>query len=337
MKKIERQIDLIAFLLSQRLPVSVENILTEVAGYGEREFDAARRMFFRDLAELAEEGVEIESVTNPATGETGFMLKKDQYYLPQIDFEKDEARALSLLSVFLEDQPLFLYREDLKTALMKIYFDVPLDETATTNFKKQLPMIVNLGRSDSEKLPSLLKQLETAIRKKKTVMFTYFTLGTRKTTRRQVDPYGLYYTRGDWYLIGYCHTREAIRTFKVLRIRGELKLKNKDKAQNDFVVPASFAIEDYFKPMRWEYGDESVQFKVWFSLQLAGWAKKSLPEIVAVQDFADGSSEIVFQVADQEAFLDWLLSLGEDALLLEPESLQQEIVARLRAIERVYA
>lgn len=336
MKKVERQIDLIAFLLSQRMLVSLDAILAEVAGYSGREFDASRRMFFRDIADLAEDGIEIESTTHPSTGETGFVVKKEKYYLPQIHFEEDEARALSLLSVFLENQPLFPYREDLKSALMKIYFDLSFDDVPVETLKKSLPFGLNLGAAMTEKLSVVLKELETAIRKKKTVVFTYHSLHTQKTARRQVDPYGLYFANGDWYLVGFCHTRKGARTFKLRRVKGEIRLKNKDKALDDFIVPAGFAIEDYFKPMRWEYGGESLMVKVWFSPQMAGWAKQSLPEIQSAQDFSDGSSEVVFQVADTSIFLSWLLTLGEDALLTEPDFLKQTIGEKLGSIEEVY-
>lgn len=335
-KKVERQIDLIAFLLSQRMPVFLEVILSEIAGYSGREFDAARRMFFRDITDLAEDGIEIESATNPSTGETGFVINKEKYYLPQVHFEEDEARALSLLSVFLENQPLFPYREDLKSALMKIYFDLSFEDVPVDTLKKSLPFGLNLGEAPTEKLSVVLKQLEVAIRKKKTVVFTYHSLGARKTSRRQVDPYGLYYANGDWYLVGFCRTREGVRTFKLRRVKGEIGLKNKDKAQDDFTVPAGFSIEDYFRPMRWEYGEESLAVKVWFSSQLAGWAKQSLPEIQSVQDFPDGSAEVVFRVASTSVFLSWLLSLGEDALLIEPDFLKQALVEKLESIEGVY-
>jgi predicted DNA-binding transcriptional regulator YafY len=38
------------------------------------------------------------------------------------------------------------------------------------------------------------------------------------TTDRTVDPYGLAYRDGRWYLVGYCHLRGAIRIFRLDRI-----------------------------------------------------------------------------------------------------------------------
>lgn len=37
-------------------------------------------------------------------------------------------------------------------------------------------------------------------------------------TERHFDPYGLVYRAGYWYTVGYCHLREALRTFRIDRI-----------------------------------------------------------------------------------------------------------------------
>lgn len=37
-------------------------------------------------------------------------------------------------------------------------------------------------------------------------------------TEREIDPYGVAYRVGRWYVVGYCHLRSAIRTFRLDRI-----------------------------------------------------------------------------------------------------------------------
>src|SRR5690606_12846416 len=56
---------------------------------------------------------------------------------------------------------------------------------------------------------------------------------TSQITRRQVDPYGLA-RLGPWYLVGYCHLREDMRTFRVDRIR------RVDVTATEFRKPADF-------------------------------------------------------------------------------------------------
>jgi predicted DNA-binding transcriptional regulator YafY len=41
---------------------------------------------------------------------------------------------------------------------------------------------------------------------------------THQHTQRNVDPYGLAYRGGCWYLVGYCHLRQALRTFRLDRV-----------------------------------------------------------------------------------------------------------------------
>jgi predicted DNA-binding transcriptional regulator YafY len=55
-----------------------------------------------------------------------------------------------------------------------------------------------------------------------------------RETERQFDPYNLVYTIGLWYVIGFCHLRQDVRTFRLDRIQ-ELRLVN-----DTFTRPANF-------------------------------------------------------------------------------------------------
>jgi len=39
-----------------------------------------------------------------------------------------------------------------------------------------------------------------------------------RETEREVDPYGLVYTIGYWYVAGFCRLRQALRTFRIDRV-----------------------------------------------------------------------------------------------------------------------
>ena len=58
---------------------------------------------------------------------------------------------------------------------------------------------------------------------------------TRSATRR-VDPYQLLYQGGQFYVVGRSHERDAIRVFRLSRIRG--KVGYATKAEHDFQRPA---------------------------------------------------------------------------------------------------
>jgi len=59
-------------------------------------------------------------------------------------------------------------------------------------------------------------QLAEAITKGRTVQMRYFSAGWNATTRREVDPYRVWYAQGGLYLMAYCHRRREVRLFKVV-------------------------------------------------------------------------------------------------------------------------
>ena len=59
----------------------------------------------------------------------------------------------------------------------------------------------------------------TAIRRQNQIELAYQSYAGEPSSR-VVDPYALVYRVGRWYLVGYCHLREDVRTFRLDRIAG---------------------------------------------------------------------------------------------------------------------
>ncbi|MGH8622489.1 MAG: hypothetical protein ACRET3_10150, partial [Burkholderiales bacterium] len=99
--KTARWLDLIAYLLQHRFPVTREQIFSHVAGYRsdvERGADPAsvRQSFERDKRELRAAGIEIETVDVPdAAGDEpakGYRLRERDFYLPYLELRQERAR-----------------------------------------------------------------------------------------------------------------------------------------------------------------------------------------------------------------------------------------------------
>src|SRR3972149_270793 len=86
--KTARWLDLIAYLLSHRFPVTREDIYQHVSGYKGRS-ESARRKFERDKEELRALGIEIETVELPGAAgdepQQGYRLKPSSFYLPYFE------------------------------------------------------------------------------------------------------------------------------------------------------------------------------------------------------------------------------------------------------------
>jgi proteasome accessory factor C len=67
-------------------------------------------------------------------------------------------------------------------------------------------------------LPRSLPTLREAVRAGTTVSIHYYTPNTDAVTERRVDPLEVSLADGHWYLRGWCHLREDLRSFRVDRI-----------------------------------------------------------------------------------------------------------------------
>jgi predicted DNA-binding transcriptional regulator YafY len=132
-------------------------------------------------------------------------------------------------------------------------------------------------------------------------------------TNRMINSYYLVPRGGYLYLIGYCHEREEIRTFRLNRFRS-IELTNKK-----FFIEDDFDIDRYLDKV-WgiKAEKEEVTFKVRFSNKVARYFKEhrydSKPQFI---DENDGSLLLIVTTRGAVEFLRWMKQYGKDDELLE--------------------
>ncbi|BAU28406.1 putative DNA-binding transcriptional regulator YafY [Aneurinibacillus soli] len=89
-------------------------------------------------------------------------------------------------------------------------------------------------------LETILKELEISVANNYTLTIEYQTGYGTSITTRNIDPYGLIYWRGKWYIAAYCHLRLEIRSFRVDRIRAL------SRTIEVFKRPADFSVRRFF-------------------------------------------------------------------------------------------
>jgi predicted DNA-binding transcriptional regulator YafY len=68
---------------------------------------------------------------------------------------------------------------------------------------------------------------------------------------RALDPYGLVYRAGRWYVVGYCHLRHAVRVFRLDRVLAAALMEERFKPPAGF-DPLAYAVESFAAiPARW--------------------------------------------------------------------------------------
>lgn len=325
MSKLERLMNLIAMLLEARRPVTLEQIRNSIPGYQQASTASFKRMFERDKSELREMGIPIRVEPLDAFGEEmGYRIPKEEYCLPEVDFTPEEKVALLLVNRFSSGGVIPLSREA-SSALLKLSPD--LGDAGLSQRSHHVPVRFAHPAESLEKLSVLWE----ASVKRKTVRFTYRSLGSPKARERRLDPYGIYFDRGAWYVVGFCHLRGETRSFRVSRMESEVVLEHPHSPGPDFERPPDFRLSDYSRVLPWEFEEGSPQeAEVRLFPRIAWWVERDLGDLYPFRYLEDGGGIIKVRVRNEDAFCNWVLSFAEDAEVLSPRGLRERIRRRLQ-------
>jgi proteasome accessory factor C len=330
-EKLIRQLSLISFLMAQGRPVSALEIKREVEGYSDMNDDAFARRFYADRAELESLGIQL-GVEKPGEGffeAELYSLPPENFYLDAIKFSDDELAALSTaLSLLSEGE--FAYAEPLRLALQQVAWGHPNPLKEGERAPVEMAMTASAGGRD---LSQRLSKIETAISRRKTIEFTYYTMERDETEKRKVDPFHLVFRGGQFYLIGYAHEREAVRVFRLSRIQG--KVGYASKAEHDFSPPENFDRRDYGQRADWQLGEIRGTAKIFVRDRIAWLIERDFGAFGTLRaakksDKAPGKGS-VFETdyASPRELIAWVLRWRQNAQVLAPDELREEAEGRL--------
>jgi predicted DNA-binding transcriptional regulator YafY len=321
-EKLIRQLSLISYLMAERRPVTASEIRRDVEGYSDMTEDAFARRFYADRAELDALGIHL-SVDKPADGfseQENYSLAPEAFHLPAIEFTDDERAALQTALMLLDGE--FAYAEPLRLALQQITWGRPSPLGSGLRQTIGLGITASAGGAD---LSARLAKIDTAIYRRKRIEFEYYTMQTDDTALRKVDPYHLLFEGGQFYLVGHSHEREAVRVFRLSRIRG--KVAYATKAEHDFQRPADFDPREYAGRTPWQLGDPVATAEIGVSDDVAWYVERQFGAYGHLR-------ENVFQTdyAIPRLVISWALGLREHARVLGPPELVDEARERMDLI-----
>ena len=325
--KLVRQLSLVAFLMSQQRPVTADEIHEAVEGYGGMTEQAFLRRFYADRAEIESMGLRLaveRPGDDPFQGDL-YALPPENYYLPELDFDPAELSALQTCLYLLEGQ--FAYAEPLRLALQHLTLGrpSPLDDHAARTVSVNL-----LGGDYGPEVAAHLTKIESAISRRKTIRFTYYSIGRDERSEREVDPYSLLYSAGNWYVVGYSHEREDTRIFRLSRIEGRITFKT--RAEHDFPAPQDFDLSRYRDRAPWQLGGEERTATVALTPTIAWWVEQMFGAHGTTQVNADGSGVYTTTYGNQHELAAWILGLGAEARVLDPPELREAVVSALQLV-----
>ncbi len=324
--KLIRQLSLISFLMAERRPLTAAEIRSDVEGYSVMNEDAFARRFYADRSELADLGI-VLAVEKPVDGlveQETYSLPTQNFHLPPIEFTDEELAALQTALQLLDGE--FAYAEPLRLALQQIAWGHPSPLTAPEQHTVALGIT---GAAGGHEISQRLTKIETAIFRRKTIVFDYYTIERDALGTRRVDPYQLIYQGGQFYLVGRSHERDAIRVFRLSRMRG--KVSYATKAEHDFQRPREFDPRAYADRIKWQFGDPAGTAEVWIAERIAWQIERHFGRYGEMRDSEHGRV-FVTSYASSRQLIAWVLGLGENARIVGPPELEAELAERVRLI-----
>ena len=312
-RRTERLLSIVVLLLSTRRYLTAEGIRAAVYGYPEQ-YDAFKRMFERDKEELRDLGIPLETGLNNALDEEpGYRISQQDYELPEIQLEPDEAAVLGIASRVWQSAEL---AGAAAGALLKLKA-AGLDEDYVARTPGIEPRLTTQEPA--------FGPLWEAVRDRRPVTFAHKAPGRSDATKRELEPWGVVNRRGRWYVAGHDRARNATRVFRLSRIDGPVKMTG---PAGSVTVPAGADVRELVKdwdvaPVRDHTAVLKVRQQAGFGLRR--WAKEVVPD-------TGGWDRVTVSFADVPWYAEYIASFGPDVVVVEPPDLREAVINRLKGV-----
>lgn len=359
-QKLVRCCDLLLALLSRRRPATFDDLAKDVAEYAAvleqirgsegnakhtTAWNSLKRTFERDKDDLKAAGIPLESITiaqSNGSTESLYQVDPTRVYLPYLFFQQGggtarparTARELpvtdDVLQAIVDAAALVralgdpLLSEEVRTALHKLTVNLPVEPAASGT------QVVPPRRVTD---PAVHVLVAEALRARKRLMFTYVSPYATGPTTRTVEPYGLFFLHGYWYLAAHDTGRAARRKFRLDRME-QVRMNRAREQSADYRIPADFSLAAYAVPVQpWELGDGAVTSVL---VELVGSSGPALAAVALGTPVADEPGTYRYEVRELETFLLWMLSLAPELRVRAQDQLQERWLALVAAVHALY-
>ncbi len=298
---------------------------TVTAGELAERFEVSVRTIYRDVEALSMAGIPVYA----ARGRNGGISLTEQFVLNKMLVSKEEQQQiLSALASLRETGA----QED--DAILIKLGDFFMDKSENW---------VSIDFSDwSGCRKDLFHQIRKAVLNHLVIEFDYYGQDG-EMNHRCVEPVQLLFKEYTWYVRAFCRTKQAMRLFKVLR------MKRVEITGESFVPRHSIETEDPAAGSFSESGEPAAT-----DCSMGGSSTDSQPELILwihkkeayrvydrfeedeITVLSDGHFEIHYRCPMDDWVYGMILSFGPAAKVLAPEPVRQELHRRITEMKRLY-
>ncbi len=173
--------------------------------------------------------------------------------------------------------------------------------------------------------------LADAILKQRICMVSYFSFYDEKEKHYLIEPLHFFESNGGMYIFVRVPKHDSIRTLAVERIQ---KI---DKSQETFEYPENFDPEKLLESSFDIIYDDPVSVRLWVSPGQAKYIReRKFFRNQTLTENKDGSLILEIETSGWNDVKRWVMSLGAEAVVIEPKKLRLEIIDDLNQLISLY-
>jgi predicted DNA-binding transcriptional regulator YafY len=311
MEQLNRALALHQLLLDFRYPVPRSVILERL------ECSAST---FKRLLELLRDRYQAPIIWDPIARGYRYDTDDGRFILPGVWLTESEAFALLMANRLLQDVQPGLHQQGLAQLQDRIGTLLgPQWQSQADRLR-----VESIGRQYVA--PELFLSLVQALFARRRLQFHY-SAASHQAEIRRISPQRLCWYRDNWYLLAWCHGREALRIFALSRIAEPLELDeaayDSDTLELDALFSNGYGIFA---------GNTMQQAELRFDPSAAPWVRDVQWHRDQIQTLEQsGHIHLSFPYADQRELVRDLMRFSGEIEVLAPPGLRQRVIAAMEA------
>ncbi len=301
-------------------PVSMARIIEELANNG---ISAERKSIYDDIEALRLFGLDIIQLKG----------KNGGYYIGERDFELPE---LKLLVDSIQSSK-FITQDKTYKLIKKI-------ENLASVYDGQLlqrqVFVTKRVKSMNESIYYAVDVISDAITQNKKIRYKYFEYTVEKTHRYrhdgafyEVSPFALIWDDENYYMLAWDSSAEKMKHYRVDKME---KVTLTDCERDGIREFEKVDMSAYTKTVFGMFGGEEQKVKLRFANHLVGAVLDRFGRDTII--IKDGDDHFIFTVSVvvSQQFLAWIFGFGNEAEIISPDEVREEMKKQACAIAKLY-
>ena len=312
--------DIHRLLDGRRTPLSKDDILNELK--------IDRSTFYRIKSFMVDQlFAPIETIRGQ-----GYQYKQTgdkRYELPGIWFSSQELITLSLFEQLLETLQPSMIKPLLQPMKAKVDHLLVQQGIELTDWQQRLKILPLWQRNCHNKH---FNKISTGLLQRKRLNIEYKNRQNGSISQRTISPQQLIYYRDNWYLDGWCHLRNQLRTFSIDAIK---HVSNTSQATKNL---SSHELNNYYSASYGIFSGTPVGTAIIeFSPKVAAWVADETwhPEQQS-QWTSQGNYQLSLPFSDTRELIKDIMRFGAEVEVMAPATLRQQVKQQLEAALKKY-